>query len=107
MEDSKQKAEVIKELEKLFPEIFEKGVRFSINQFKSKKNLVYDIEFLEKPELLPKSIVVKYFKTENAEREYNLLEKLKDQNIFIPEIVLFRDQSILFRYETSTCKYLS
>ena len=73
MEDPKQKARIIRELVNLVPEILGKGREFSIIQFKSKKNLVYAIEFLEKPDKFPKSIVIKHFRTDNAEREYNLL----------------------------------
>jgi tRNA A-37 threonylcarbamoyl transferase component Bud32 len=91
MEDLKQKTQVLSELVKLIPAIFGQGIDFTIIQFKSKKNLVYDVEFMEKPQEFPKSIVVKHFQTSNALREYNILSKLSNQDIFIPEILFFKE----------------
>ncbi len=97
MDDLKKMDEVLVELMAFFPEIFDKGIKFSISQFKSKKNLVYDVEFIEKPDKFPKKIVIKHFRTENAEKEYNLLLKLKNQNIFIPEILIFKKPFLVLK----------
>ena len=57
VEDAKLKTAVLTELLKLVPEIFGSHIDFSINQFKSKKNLVYEVEFKKKPKVFPKKFI--------------------------------------------------
>jgi len=91
MEDLKLKARVLRELSNIVPEILDTEIDFTITQFKSKKNLVYEVNFLEKPKNSPKSMVIKHFKTSNAEKEYKVLKKLQSQDLWLPKIIFFKD----------------
>ena len=68
---------------------------FSLNQYKSKKNFVYDLVFTKKPKNYPKELILKIFRTENAENEYNTYKKLEKQGLSIPKILFFNTPYLL------------
>jgi tRNA A-37 threonylcarbamoyl transferase component Bud32 len=74
----------------LVNEIPELSEGFSLSQYKSKKNFVYDLVFKIRPRNFPKQIILKVFQTENADYEYNIYQKLAPQNIPIPKVLLFK-----------------
>jgi hypothetical protein len=57
---------------------------------KSKKNSVVGLTFNRDTENLPKEVVVKIFRTNNADNEYNTLIRLKKQNLFIPKVLFYK-----------------
>ena len=75
------KNKIISELIEEIPEL-DLGVNlsFSLNQHKSKKNFVYDLLFEKKPKNFPKEFVLKIFRTDNAENEYETYKKKDFQN---------------------------
>jgi hypothetical protein len=68
---------------------------FSLNQYKSKKNFVYDLKFTKKPKDLPKELILKIFRTGNAKHEYNIYKKIEKQDILIPKVLLFNNPYLL------------
>ncbi|TFG26589.1 MAG: hypothetical protein EU532_09410 [Promethearchaeota archaeon] len=78
---------IIKDLSNEIPELSE---GFSLNQYKSRKNFVYDLVFKVRPKNIPKQIILKVFQTENADYEYSIYKKLEPQNLPIPKVLLFK-----------------
>ena len=67
---------IISDLKEELPELaLNVKNNFSLNQYKSKKNFVYDLVFTKKPKNYPKELILKIFRTENAENEYNTYKK--------------------------------
>ncbi|MHA1293693.1 MAG: hypothetical protein ACTSQJ_13625, partial [Promethearchaeota archaeon] len=62
---------------------------------RSKKNLVFSISFDSKPKNFPKEIILKIFRTANAYKEYNTLQKLASQDIFLPKILFFKEPYLI------------
>lgn len=85
---------IINVLISYFPEIFEDAT-FNLKKFKSKKNLVYKIEFTEKIVGFPKEIVVKFFRTQNADKEKSILEKLEQEGILVPKILFYKKRCMI------------
>ena len=87
---------IISDLKEEIPELA-LNVRnnFSLNQYKSKKNFVYDLVFTKKPKNYPKELILKIFRTENAENEYNTYKKLEKQGLSIPKILFFNTPYLL------------
>jgi len=68
------------------PEIFHK-TKFTLRRLKSKKNLVFDISFIEGPNNFPQNIILKLFNTPNFQRELEILKILKKQNLNVPSVL--------------------
>ncbi len=87
---------IINDLKEELPELALGGKNnFSLNQYKSKKNFVYDLIFTKKPKNFPKELILKIFRTENAEHEYNIYKRLEKQNISIPKVLFFNNPYLL------------
>ncbi len=70
------------------PDLINKDNYISLTRLPSKKNLVYNLEFSEKPKSVPKNIVVKIFQTEFFDREFDTLTKLKKQSFTVPKVLI-------------------
>jgi tRNA A-37 threonylcarbamoyl transferase component Bud32 len=87
---------IISDLKEAIPELaLNVKNNFSLNQYKSKKNFVYDLVFTKKPKNYPKELILKIFRTENAENEYNTYKKLEKQGLSIPKILFFNTPYLL------------
>ncbi len=90
MEFFKTRKELITDLKEDLPELVDKFNHFILFPIKSKKNSVVGLTFNRDTERLPKEVVVKIFRTNNADNEYNTLTRLKDQNLFIPNVLFYK-----------------
>ncbi len=88
MDLSKIKSHLVKDLAPELPELEDPLNSFSIFQFNSRKNLVYELIFKKKPKNYPKSVVVKLFRTDFFNMEYEMLNKLKAQHLTVPNVLL-------------------
>lgn len=91
----KIKRKLISDLNYVIPELVEGLDTFSLNRLTSKKNIVYELIFKKKPKKLPKIVILKLFRTEYAEKEYNALIKLKKQNLAVPKVLFFNKPYII------------
>ncbi|MHA1488977.1 MAG: RIO1 family regulatory kinase/ATPase domain-containing protein [Promethearchaeota archaeon] len=71
-------------------EIQELKNKFSLNRLPSKKNWVYRLKFEKKPKNYPEQLVIKIFRTNNAEKEYRTLKKLETQELLVPKVLFFK-----------------
>jgi len=90
MEHFKIRKEIITDLKEDFPELVDKFNHFILAQFQSKKNTVIHLTFIRKTESLPKEVVIKIFRNDNANTEYDILKKLYRQDIPVPNILFFK-----------------
>ena len=90
MDTQQFKKKIIKNLGDLIPELTEKDNDFFLNQLESRKNYVFDLVFEKQPIGFPKEVIIKIFRTEHAEREYNTLKKLYQQEMLVPNIIIFK-----------------
>ena len=95
MDPLKIKRKLISDLNYVIPELIEGLDTFSLNRLTSKKNIVYELIFKKKPKKLPKIVILKLFRTEYAEKEYNALIKLKKQNLAVPKVLFFNKPYII------------
>jgi tRNA A-37 threonylcarbamoyl transferase component Bud32 len=92
----KIKKKIINDLQDEIPELAINDIQsFSLNQFKSKKNFVYDLVFEKKPKNLPVEVILKVFRTENFEKEFNAYQKLQNQNLTIPKILFYKNPYLM------------
>ena len=90
MEHFKTRKDLITDLKEDLPELVDKFNHFILFPIKSKKNTVVGLTFNRDTENLPKEVVVKIFRTNNADNEYNTLTRLKRQNLFIPNVLFYK-----------------
>jgi len=95
MELFKIRKELITELREDFPELVDKFNHFILAQFQSKKNIVIHLTFIRKTELLPKEIVIKIFRNNNADIEHDILKQLYNQELQVPKIIFFKDPYLI------------
>jgi len=95
MDPQKVKKKVIKDLSTYIPEIRDEDNPFSLKRLTSKKNIVFELDFKVKPKKFPKVVILKLFRTEFAEKEYNALTKLGKQDIAVPKVLYFNKPYIL------------
>jgi len=109
MEAQRIKRKIINDLKKYLPDFAEKSNQFTLNKLPSKKNLVYDLIFKNKPKTLPKELIIKIFRTINAEKEFLTFKKIENQNLFIPKIIYFeKPYLILEKIEgINLCDYIN
>ncbi|MHA1756602.1 MAG: hypothetical protein ACTSVV_07525 [Promethearchaeota archaeon] len=102
---------IIKELAESFPYIFDDNPYFELERYESKKNIVFCIKFNmeDQNDKNLKDIVVKIFKTQNADIEYKILSNLKKQGHFVPKIIDYKKPYlILEKVEgTNLCDYIN
>jgi len=80
-------SKIVKDLRGLIPEFRKKDTVYNITKLQSRKNIVIEIEFEKKPSNFPKQFIVKIFRTKNIVSEINILNRLKNQNFRVPEIL--------------------
>ncbi len=90
MELLKIRKDLIIHLKEDFPELVDKFNHFLLSQFKSKRNIVVHLTFNKKTESLPKEVVIKIFKNNNADTEYDTLKQLYEQEILVPKIIFYK-----------------
>ena len=90
MELLKIRQELIIDLKEDFPELIDKFNHFILSQFQSKKNTVVHLTFIRTTESLPKEVVIKIFRNDNAETEYDILKQLYKQEILVPNIIFYK-----------------
>ncbi len=83
------------DLQDIIPELADPNNSISINLLQSKKNLVYDVVFASKPKNFPKELIIKTFLTRNAERERDVLLKLKPPFLPVPKILSYKKPYLL------------
>ncbi len=86
----KIRKDLIVDLKEDFPEFIDKFNHFILSQFQSKKNIVISLTFNRKTESLPKEVVIKIFRNDNADLEYDTLKQLYEQEILVPNIIFFK-----------------
>ncbi len=91
----KIKKKLISDLKNEIPELALEEEYFSLNQYKSKKNFVYDLIFNKKPKRFPKEVILKVFRTDYAENEYNTYKKLEKQNLSIPKVLFYENPYLI------------
>ena len=95
MDPQKVKKKVIKDLSTYIPEIRDEDNPFSLKRLTSKKNIVFELDFKVKPKKFPKVVILKLFRTEFAEKEYNALTKLGKLDITVPKVLFFNKPYII------------
>jgi len=90
MELLKIRKDLIIRLKEDFPELIDKFNHFILSQFQSKQNTVVHLTFNRKTESLPKEVVIKIFKNDNADIEYETLRQLYKQEILVPKIIFYK-----------------
>jgi tRNA A-37 threonylcarbamoyl transferase component Bud32 len=95
MDPQKVKKKVIKDLSTYIPEIQDKDNPFSLKRLTSKKNIVFELDFKVKLKKFPKVVILKLFRTEFAEKEYNALTKLGKLDIAVPKVLYFNKPYII------------
>ena len=78
--------EIVSNLKGDFPDFVDKLNYFIIQKLSSKKNSVVKVIFNKPTKNFPKNIVIKIFRTNNAQKEYSELIKLKNQELTVPEV---------------------
>ncbi|MHA1803441.1 MAG: hypothetical protein ACTSU4_02775 [Promethearchaeota archaeon] len=89
------KNQIVNDLATYIPELQESQFSFSITQLKSRKNLVYEINFEKKPKNAPKNLIIKLFRTGYSKNEHDILKKLHTQNLLVPKILYHEDPYLL------------
>jgi hypothetical protein len=95
MELLKTRKDLITDLKEDLPELVDKFNHFILKAIKSKKNSVVGLIFNRKTEHLPKEVVVKIFRTTNADNEFNTLIKLKEQKLYVPEVLYYKEPYLI------------
>ncbi|MFX1276849.1 MAG: hypothetical protein ACFFBP_22300 [Promethearchaeota archaeon] len=95
MDPQKIKEQIINDLSDQIPELIDGENDFLLNRLTSKKNIVFELIFKKKPENFPKVVILKLFRTEFTEIEYNALKKLEKQNLTVPKVLFFKKPYIL------------
>ncbi|NVM46025.1 MAG: hypothetical protein HWN79_14000 [Candidatus Lokiarchaeota archaeon] len=95
MELFKTRKDLITDLKEDLPELVDKFNHFILFPIKSKKNSVVGLMFNRDTLHLPKEVVVKIFRTNNADIEYNTLMKLKEKNLFVPDVLFYKQPYLI------------
>jgi hypothetical protein len=95
MDPLKIKEKIIIDLSDQIPELINGENEFILNRLTSKKNMVYELTFEKKPENFPKIVILKLFRTEFAQIEYNALLKLEKQGLTVPRVIFFKKPYII------------
>jgi tRNA A-37 threonylcarbamoyl transferase component Bud32 len=95
MELLKTRKDLITDLKEYLPELVDKFNHFILFPIKSKKNTVVGLTFNRATERLPKEVIVKIFKTDNADNEFKTLTRLKNQNLSIPDVLFYKQPYLI------------
>lgn len=95
MELLKTRKDLITDLKEYLPELVDKFNHFILFPIKSKKNILVGLTFNRATEHLPKEVIVKIFKTDNADNEFKTLTRLKKQNLSIPDVLFYKQPYLI------------
>jgi len=95
MDPRKIKEKIIMDLSDQIPELAIRENDFVLNRLTSKKNMVFELIFEKKPENFPKIVILKLFRTDYAQIEYDALIKLEKQGLTVPKVVFFKKPYII------------
>ncbi|TFF87292.1 MAG: hypothetical protein EU548_10525, partial [Promethearchaeota archaeon] len=87
--------EIIQDLRADLPELVDKFNHFLLKSLPSKKNSVVLLSFNKKTLNLPRECVVKIFRTENGDKEVQVLKKLKKQNLYVPDVLFYKEPYLI------------
>ena len=87
--------DIIRDLNEEIPELIKHGYKFKITQLHSKKNIVVKLKFNKKPNNFPIEITIKIFRTKNIVSEINILQRLENQKIKAPKLLLFKNPYLI------------
>ncbi|TFG24430.1 MAG: hypothetical protein EU533_02130 [Promethearchaeota archaeon] len=101
--------EIVSNLKGDFPDFIDKLNYFIIQKLSSKKNSVVKIIFNRPTKHFPKNIVIKIFRTNNAQKEYSELIKLKNQELTVPEVLFYKNPFLILNYVEgeNLCDYIN
>ncbi len=97
MDPKKIKNKLAIDLSDQIPELIKDINDFSLKRLTSKKNMVFELNFKKKPKLFPKEVILKLYRTNYAEKEYDALIKLGKQNLAVPEVLFFKKPYIILK----------
>lgn len=95
MDLNKVKKKIIYDLRNEIPELKDRTNDFKLKRLSSKKNIVCELIFDKKPKQLPKEVILKLFRTDYAEKEYQALIKLDKQGVRTPKVLFYRKPYII------------
>ena len=95
MDPLKIKENISIDLSNQIPDLIIGENDFILNRLTSKKNMVFELIFEKKPGNLPKIVILKLFRTEFAQIEYNALRKLEKQGLAVPKVLFFKKPYII------------
>jgi len=95
MELLELRKEIIQGLKVELPELVDKFNHFILRNLPSKQNSVVLMTFNKETANLPRECVVKIFRTGKGDNEVEILKKLKNQNLFVPEIVFYKNPYLI------------
>ena len=109
MDTNKIKKKVLNDLKKEIPDIMKGADEFSLNRLSSKKNIVYELNFDKKPQKFPKQVILKLFRTNYAEKEYEALIQLEKQSLEIPKVLFFKKPYLILKKVNGVnlCDYIN
>jgi len=90
MDPRKIKEKLSIDLSNQIPELINGENNFVLNRLTSKKNMVFELIFEKKPEIFPKIVILKLFRTEFAQIEHDALIKLEKQGLAVPKVLFFK-----------------
>jgi len=89
------KKKIIDDLKEQIPELVNNDYSFRIIPLHSKKNTVINLVFNKKPNKFPKEFAIKIFRTKNIANEINILNRLNNQKLHVPKIILFHNPYLI------------
>ncbi|MHA1150451.1 MAG: RIO1 family regulatory kinase/ATPase domain-containing protein [Promethearchaeota archaeon] len=100
---------LLENLTESFPYIFKDNIDFKIKTYKSKKNIVLGIIFDKKVNPNKEDMVVKIFKTDNADNEFHSLLRLLEQNHSVPRLIDYNKPFLLMEMiqGKNLCDYIN
>ncbi len=109
MELLELRKEIISGLKQELPELVDKFNHFLLQKLPSKQNSVLLLTFNKETESLPRLCILKIFRTENADKEVEILTKLKKQNLLVPEILFYKKPYLILEKVDgiNACDYIN
>jgi hypothetical protein len=95
MELLKTRKDLITDLKEDLPELVDKFNHFILFPIESKKNSVVGLTFNRDTENLPREVIVKIFRTDNADNEFNTLKRLRKQDLSIPDVFFYKNPYLI------------
>jgi tRNA A-37 threonylcarbamoyl transferase component Bud32 len=89
--------EIVSNLKGDLPVLVDKLNYFTLVKLPSKKNDVVRLVFNKPPEKFPKNIIVKLFRTRNADNEFNTLQRLYKLKLKVPEVLFYKKPFLILK----------